>query len=464
VGNTTNRNVAGKPAQTLNWDAEGKLDTLTEAGNVKGDYTYTADGDRLIRKEGSTTTAYLPGFELTAKGTTVTATRYYSFAGKTVATRTALDQSGVNNLVADHHNTAEIAVNGGTNQAVRRYHDPYGDPRDTTSAPWVDDKGFLGKPTDTTGLTHIGARYYDPQIGRFISVDPIMDLADPQQWQAYAYANNTPVTMSDPTGLIGMRPDGMASNPTKSRPWNPPIQPIPPRPPVSTSSGGGGSGSSSGGSSRSGIGGQFDTPNSPLFPTVRYDQFGPRFEGALETTAVITGVDDLWKCSNEVFQSCVWAMAGMATFGVGKFGDEALDVTARAADDIGAAVIEAAQKGKWQDVTESMSTRARAYQERVTGRSSDQAYVVQGVKFDGYRAGVLEDAKGPGYAQFVDKNGDFQPFFNGQHALVDQARRQVAAAQGDPIRWMVAEPTALEAMRRTLTQNGISGIDLQYKP
>src|SRR5690606_31260668 len=39
----------------------------------------------------------------------------------------------------------------------------------------------------------------------------------PQQWQAYAYANNTPVTMSDPTGLIGMRPDGMASRPTPSK-------------------------------------------------------------------------------------------------------------------------------------------------------------------------------------------------------------------------------------------------------
>jgi hypothetical protein len=28
-----------------------------------------------------------------------------------------------------------------------------------------------------------------------------MDLADPQQWNAYAYSNNSPVTFSDPTGL-----------------------------------------------------------------------------------------------------------------------------------------------------------------------------------------------------------------------------------------------------------------------
>ncbi|MEK8225027.1 hypothetical protein NKG05_00990 [Oerskovia sp. M15] len=39
-----------------------------------------------------------------------------------------------------------------------------------------------------------------------------MDLTDPQQWQAYSYANNTPATMSDPTGLL-MLADGMSSRP-----------------------------------------------------------------------------------------------------------------------------------------------------------------------------------------------------------------------------------------------------------
>ncbi len=47
----------------------------------------------------------------------------------------------------------------------------------------------------------VGARYYDEANGRFISVDPVLDLADPQQWNAYAYANNNPTTLSDPSGL-----------------------------------------------------------------------------------------------------------------------------------------------------------------------------------------------------------------------------------------------------------------------
>ncbi|WP_460407308.1 RHS repeat-associated core domain-containing protein, partial [Actinophytocola sediminis] len=46
-----------------------------------------------------------------------------------------------------------------------------------------------------------GARQYDPTLGRFISVDPIMDLTDPQQMNGYTYSNNNPTTYSDPTGL-----------------------------------------------------------------------------------------------------------------------------------------------------------------------------------------------------------------------------------------------------------------------
>jgi len=71
-----------------------------------------------------------------------------------------------------------------------------------TSPAWPDDKRFLGKPVDTpTGLTHIGAREYDPGLGRFLSVDPLMDLSNGQTLNGYAYSANNPTTFSDPTGL-----------------------------------------------------------------------------------------------------------------------------------------------------------------------------------------------------------------------------------------------------------------------
>ncbi|MFF0134283.1 RHS repeat-associated core domain-containing protein [Streptomyces mirabilis] len=52
-----------------------------------------------------------------------------------------------------------------------------------------------------TGLTHLGTREYDQSTGRFLSADPVIDPSDPLQINGYAYADNNPVTKSDPDGL-----------------------------------------------------------------------------------------------------------------------------------------------------------------------------------------------------------------------------------------------------------------------
>ena len=78
--------------------------------------------------------------------------------------------------------------------------------------------------------------------------------------------------------------------------------------------------------------------------------------------------------------------------------------------------------GSFSQVIESMSDRAAAFQTLVTGQATSVGYVVKGVKFDGFDdgAGILLDAKGPGYATFV-RNGEFQPWFRGADDLVAQA-------------------------------------------
>lgn len=81
-----------------------------------------------------------------------------------------------------------------------------------------------------------------------------------------------------------------------------------------------------------------------------------------------------------------------------------------------------------------MSVRAVAYHGRITGLPSGTGYVANGVKFDGFANGVLLDAKGPGYANFV-KNGQFQSWWNGADSFVQQAQRQLGSAGGAPIQW-----------------------------
>ncbi|WP_434155749.1 RHS repeat-associated core domain-containing protein [Pseudomonas sp. JZ134] len=62
--------------------------------------------------------------------------------------------------------------------------------------------GFTGQINDSSsGLTYMRARYYDPSIGRFLSIDP--ESPNPgniYNFNRYAYANNNPYVYSDPTG------------------------------------------------------------------------------------------------------------------------------------------------------------------------------------------------------------------------------------------------------------------------
>ncbi len=61
---------------------------------------------------------------------------------------------------------------------------------------------FAGKPFDSgTGLTYMGARYYDPAVGRFMGVDPApVNPGDVHAFNRYVYANNNPYKFVDPDG------------------------------------------------------------------------------------------------------------------------------------------------------------------------------------------------------------------------------------------------------------------------
>jgi hypothetical protein len=130
--------------------------------------------------------------------------------------------------------------------------------------------------------------------------------------------------------------------------------------------------------------------------------------------------------------------------------------------------------GKWVESAESMSDGARRYQAQVTGTPDGRVYRVENVRmpegtlkpkvdFDGFRDGVLLEAKGPGYLNFVE-GGAFKGFFTGIKGLVEQARSQLAAARGLPVRWHVAEAETAQAIRELFAQKSVSGIEVVHTP
>lgn len=64
--------------------------------------------------------------------------------------------------------------------------------------------GYTGHVLDTaTDLVYMQQRYYDPAIGRFLSVDPVgASTADGTNFNRYWYANNNPYRFTDPDGRL----------------------------------------------------------------------------------------------------------------------------------------------------------------------------------------------------------------------------------------------------------------------
>ena len=76
----------------------------------------------------------------------------------------------------------------------------YGDCRNSQGTLGTD-KLFTGQRLDDTGLYYYNARYYDAEIGRFISPDSLIpDPMNPQAFNRYSYVINNPLKYTDPTG------------------------------------------------------------------------------------------------------------------------------------------------------------------------------------------------------------------------------------------------------------------------
>ncbi|WP_427452963.1 RHS repeat-associated core domain-containing protein [Litorimonas sp. WD9-15] len=103
---------------------------------------------------------------------------------------------------ADHLGTARSGTGWGGQELWEDYHTPFGESLLHPDA--TDDQGdYTGHIRDRkTGLTYMQARYQDPLIGRFLSIDPVtfMDTGDPRYFNRYAYTANDPVNLIDPTG------------------------------------------------------------------------------------------------------------------------------------------------------------------------------------------------------------------------------------------------------------------------
>ncbi|MFF6984027.1 RHS repeat-associated core domain-containing protein [Streptomyces sp. NPDC008343] len=209
AGRMNGRNVAGVQS-TIDWNAQDRIAKITQAkgaGTEATTYVYDADGNVLLRNAPSEKVLYLPGQELRTNGTApAKATRYYTAGNASIAMRVADDSTNgtLTWLLSDAQASTHLAILAVGGAITRRRTNPFGEQRGTTGdLPAAMDRGFLGKPEDdSTGLSLLGARMYDPALGRFLSPDPVKTTDDPQNLSLYGYSRNNPINFSDPTGLV----------------------------------------------------------------------------------------------------------------------------------------------------------------------------------------------------------------------------------------------------------------------
>ena len=104
----------------------------------------------------------------------------------------------------DHLGSPLAMTDENGNVVWRRDYKPFGQEIDRGGETTFNTHTYTGKEFDAeTGLYYYGARYYDPVIGRFISVDPAeADSSNPQSWNRYVYSLNNPYRYVDPDGKL----------------------------------------------------------------------------------------------------------------------------------------------------------------------------------------------------------------------------------------------------------------------
>lgn len=84
------------------------------------------------------------------------------------------------------------------------FYDAWGNVRATSGTWTAGNYRYTGAELDpATGLYHMGARFYDPSIGRWLSEDPLQDNTfDPASLNFYAYVNSNPAILVDQDGKM----------------------------------------------------------------------------------------------------------------------------------------------------------------------------------------------------------------------------------------------------------------------
>ncbi|MEE1928730.1 RHS repeat-associated core domain-containing protein [Streptomyces sp. TRM 70351] len=189
-----NETAAASPTGTRSdgtWTPFTQLAAYTQSGTTT-DQTYAGvDNTHRLTRGSATFTNAAVG--LTGQNVSGTAT---GFVREPSGTLVAMRSGGSSQYyLTDAQGSVIGLVDASGNRTATYTYSPYGEAR-TADGPAGQPYRYTGTYLDPSGLYKMGARYYDPALGRFTQPDP-----SGQETNAYLYAGGDPVNRSDPSGL-----------------------------------------------------------------------------------------------------------------------------------------------------------------------------------------------------------------------------------------------------------------------
>lgn len=205
------------------YDYENRLTSLEYLGDdiddedniLNASFAYDGNGIRTKAVEGGNVTRYYYDglnvlFEKDAVGLTQKSyTRGLGFpggiGGLISMKRYEMEDDGLEEKMSYYHCDALGSVRGLSNQdgklSAEFDYDAFGNEFKHKGDAKKNAYRFSSKEfEDHAGLYYFGARYYDPEIGRWLTQDPLGFIDGPNK---YLYVANNPLNFIDPYGLLG---------------------------------------------------------------------------------------------------------------------------------------------------------------------------------------------------------------------------------------------------------------------
>jgi RHS repeat-associated protein len=214
-------NVTNDGPHSYTYDAENRL--VSVDGGATAQYAYDYNNRRIVKQVGPAKTDCLydgnqeieehDGSSSNAGALLVR----YIYSGSGIIAKV---DNGLTRYFLNDKLSARVMLDAGGNVIGLQAHFPFGE--DFAESGTLEKHHFTSYERDSeTGLDYAVNRYHSSAVGRFASVDPVLEraitrqvtgcgatgkiplrnVASPQQWSRYSYTVNDPVNRSDPLGL-----------------------------------------------------------------------------------------------------------------------------------------------------------------------------------------------------------------------------------------------------------------------